>query len=140
MIKTAIVAMIAAGTLSVPLAGIAWAAPGSDSSEASDGIGQVGVPTKLGTFAGSGIKPKPELPPDTPTLNPSGAPTPPGKVFISEAAKAPGANTPDAMGQLESQIWSTYTLADGTVIPSDPDEWGQRYSGPSNQAVDAWMR
>jgi hypothetical protein len=120
MIKKALVAVIAAGAMSVPLAGVASADQPSDPGSTDNAIGQGGVPTKLGTFVDTGITGKQ---PGTPSLNPGGAPTPPGKVFISGAAKAPGP-TPLAMGQLESQIWSAYNLADGTAIPSDPAEWG----------------
>jgi hypothetical protein len=120
MIKKALLAAIATGALSVPLAGMAWAEPPSDPGSHENAIGQGGVPTKLGTFVDSGITGKVA---GTPSLNPGGGPTPPGKVFISGAAKAPGP-TPDAMGQLESQIWSAYTLADGTEIPSKLEEWG----------------
>ena len=120
MFKKALLVVIATGTLSVPLAGMAWAEPPSDPGSTDNGVGQGGIPTKLGTFVDTGITGKQ---PGTPSRNPGGAPTPPGKVFISQAAKAPGP-TPAAMGQLESQIWSAYTLADGTIVPSDPAEWG----------------
>jgi hypothetical protein len=68
MIKKAIAAVIAAGALSVPLAGMAWAEPLSDPGSNDNGIGQGGLPQKLGTFVDTGIKPKdPQTTP--PSLN-----------------------------------------------------------------------
>jgi hypothetical protein len=122
MIKKALLAVMAAGALSVPLAGVAWAEPPSDPSSPDNPIGDGGLPTKLGTFADTGITGKQ---PGTPSLNPSGDPTPPGSVFIKPLTQLPG-NIPAALGAFENQIWSAYTLADGTIIPTT---WGDTPPG-----------
>jgi len=121
-----------AAAVSVPLAGVAWADQGGDPN--GNGVGQGGMPQKLGDFAATGVTP--ELP------NPNGtnAPIPPGKEFNAakdySAAVNNGkkANTPTAVGEFESgYIWAdpdgagplppVRTLADGTPISSDPNEW-----------------
>ena len=107
MLKKLFVTAAAAAAVSVPLAGAAWAAPDSNSPPGQNDTGP-GLPAKLGTFADTGIKPKPPLPPDTPSLNPSGAPTPPGSVFVKPLTGS--GNIPGALGDFENQIWSAYTL------------------------------
>ncbi|WP_029114068.1 hypothetical protein [Mycobacterium sp. URHB0044] len=110
MIKKALVAAIAAGALSVPLAALASADPPSDPGSTANGIGSGGVPAKLGNFLDTGI---------TPGANPSGAPVTPGSV-INGLAKLPG-TTPDAMGQFETGLWATHTLTNGDQVQT---VWG----------------
>ena len=115
MIKKALVAAIAAGALSVPLAAAAWAEPPSDPSSNDNPIGAGGVPEKLGNFLDTGI---------TPGENPSGGPITPGSV-IGGLAKLPG-STPDAMGQFEAGLWATHTLTNGDPIQT---VWGSTPPG-----------
>ncbi len=113
MIEKALVALIAAGALSVPLAVAAWAKPPSDPSSTHNEVGKGGIPQKLGDFVASGV---------TPSAG-TGAPVPPGQEINLAKDLLPGQPTPDAIRDFESALWSTHTLADGTVIPSDPDLW-----------------
>ena len=90
MIKKALVAVIAAGALSVPLAGVAWAEPPADPGDGG-GIGVGGLPGAAGNFLG----PLGENPSDPNNPN-STEPASPGLTF-SNTAKAPG-NNPAAYG------------------------------------------
>ncbi len=113
MIKNALLALIAAGALSVPLAGAAWAEPSADPGSPHNEVGKGGIPQKLGDFVASGV---------TPAAG-TGDPVPPGQEFNLAKDLFPGEPTPDAIRDFESALWSTHTLADGTVIPSDPELW-----------------
>ena len=121
MLKKLFITAAAAAAVSVPLAGVAWAEPDSNSPPGQNDTGP-GLPAKLGTFADTGIKGKIL---GTPSLNPSGAPTPPGSVFVKPLTGLPG-NIPGALGDFENQLWSAYTLADGTSIPTT---WGDTPPG-----------
>jgi hypothetical protein len=100
MIKKALVAVIAAGALSVPLAGVAWADP---PSESSDPPGQSdtgpGVPRVVGAFL------------DSANANPNGPgnPVPPGQEF--NVAKGlfggPGVSTPEAIGDFVNAFYNS---------------------------------
>jgi hypothetical protein len=116
MFKKLFVAAAAAAALSVPLAGPAWADPPSDPGSTDNGIGQGGVPAKLGTFVDTGI---------TPSANPSGDPTPPGSVFIKGLAQLPG-STPVAVGEFETGLWATHTLTSGDQVQT---VWGPTSPG-----------
>jgi hypothetical protein len=111
MLKKLFATAAAAAALSVPLAGVAWAEPPADPGSTGGGIGQGGIPKKLGTFVDSGI---------TPTANPSGGPTPPGSTFFKDLAKLPG-SMPVAVGQFESGLWATHTLTNGDPVQT---VWG----------------
>jgi hypothetical protein len=91
MIKKALVAVIAAGALSVPLAGVAWAEPQSDPGNGG-GIGAGGLPGAAGKFLG-GLGENPSDP-NNPT---STDPASPGLTF-SNTAKVPNLNNPAAYG------------------------------------------
>jgi hypothetical protein len=119
MFKKMFITAAAAAAVSVPLAGVAWADTPSDPGATDNGIGKGGIPQKFGTFADTGLTAKQ---PGTPSPNPSGDPTPPGSVYIKPLTQLPG-NIPSAAGAFEVQIWSAYTLADGTVVSSDPSDW-----------------
>ena len=121
MLKKLFVTAAAAAAVSVPLAGVAWADPPSDAGSnapdpASNGIGTGGIPNKLGTFVDTGI---------TPSANPTGDPTPPGKVFINGLAKLPG-STPVAVGEFETGLWATHTLTTGGQVQT---VWGPTSPG-----------
>jgi hypothetical protein len=95
MLRKALVALVAAGAMSVPLAGVAWANPpdnpgsqgqGRPDDPGSNGIGAGGAPQRAGTFLGSVGE------------NPSGDsnPVPAGSAF-EVYAKMPG-STPTVYG------------------------------------------
>ena len=111
MFKRMVIAATAAAALSVPLAATAWAEPPTEPG--SNGLGEGGMPNRLGNFVESGIDPA-----DTPFTSP----LPLGAV-VKGVAKTPGVNTPDAVAGFEAGLWNGHTLADGTVIPSDPSQW-----------------
>jgi hypothetical protein len=85
MLKKLLIGVVAAGALSVPLAGVAWAEdPSTDPGSDGNGIGPGGVPLGVGS--------QPGLP---------GTPVPPGKgsdivVGVSGIAKFPG-SVPDTI-------------------------------------------
>ncbi|HKV20268.1 MAG TPA: hypothetical protein VJR50_14650 [Mycobacterium sp.] len=110
MIKKMIVAAAAAGAVSVPLAGLAWAEPPDDPG--SNGIGAGGMPDKLGNFVEHGIEP---------ANTGLKAPLPLGAV-VRGLAKTPTVNTPDAVAAFEADLWKTHDLANGQDITSDG--WG----------------
>jgi hypothetical protein len=100
MLKKLFVTAAAAAAMSVPLAGVAWAEPPSDTSSNDTGtssndtgIGAGGVPEKAGNFL------------DNYGLNPNGDgnPAPPGSVFKGSAQGA--GNTPDAYGDALNGFW-----------------------------------
>jgi hypothetical protein len=115
MIKKMVIAATAAAALSVPLAGVAWAEPPADPG--SNGVGEGGMPKKLGEFADSGI---------TPSLSSPYAPIPPGEEFNlakdTHDLLHPGVkvSTPTAIGEFESVIWgSGHQVVDpATSVPS----------------------
>jgi hypothetical protein len=73
-----IVTAIAAGALSVPLAGVAWGDPPTDPGANGHGVGAEGIPRVIGDHLGSTD------------------PIPPGSV-ISDVAQQPGVSVPDAI-------------------------------------------
>jgi hypothetical protein len=87
MFKQIIVTAALAASVSVPLAGSAWADQPSEPGATDNAVGAGGVPQKLGDFANEN------------GANPSGDPITPGSVF-SGVAKVPHVNTPDAYGNL----------------------------------------
>ncbi len=127
MFKKLIFTAVAAAVVSVPLAGTAWADKPSDPGSTDTGIGQGGMPEKLGNFVTTGVK------------DPAGdgSPIPPGQEFnlAKDLFKTdpvtgkniPGVSTPDAIRDFESALWSSHQLVlpDGTLetIPSDPADW-----------------
>ena len=113
MFKKLFIAAAAAAAVSVPLAGMAWADPPSDPGASDSGVGNGGIPEKLGNFVDTGI---------TPSANPSGDPAPPGRAFFRDLAKLPG-NTPTAVGEFETGLWATHDLANGDSV--------QRVWGPT---------
>ncbi|KRE27602.1 hypothetical protein ASG82_14520 [Mycobacterium sp. Soil538] len=115
MFNKAIVVLMAAGALSIPLAGAAWAKPPANPSPSPShtGVGKGGVPAKLGDFVTSGI---------TPSAG-TGEPIPPGQEINLAKDLFPGVPTPTAIRDFESALWAGHTLADGTFIPSKPDLW-----------------
>jgi hypothetical protein len=125
MLKKLFITAAAAAAVSVPFAGAAWAEPQSDPSSTDTGIGKGGMPEKLGNFVATGV---------TPSAG-TGDPIPPGHEFNlakdTHDLLHPGvrASGPVATGEFESLLWSSHTLADGTVIPSDPNEWGNVLPG-----------
>jgi hypothetical protein len=78
MLKKLIVTVIAAGALSVPLAGVAWGDPPTDPGANGDGVGAGGIPRVLGDNSGSTD------------------PIPPGSV-LSDIAQQPGVSVPEAI-------------------------------------------
>jgi hypothetical protein len=71
MFTKLIITAAAAAAVSVPLAGVACAEP-PDPGSTVKGIGEGGMPQRLGNFAATGV---------TPPLAPSNAPIPPGEEF-----------------------------------------------------------
>lgn len=121
MIKKALLAMVAVGALSVPLAGAAWAEPPSDSSSTDNGIGEGGMPQRIGDFAATGV---------TPPLAESNAPIPPGEEFnlAKGLFKDPGESTPDAIRDFEAFVWTPpRVLLNGDELPvpisNNPQDW-----------------
>jgi hypothetical protein len=86
------------------------------------------MPQRLGDFAATGI---------TPGLAPTNDPIPPGKEFnlAKDLFKGLGESTPDAIRDFESFVWSTHTLPDGTVVSSDPADWGNITPGLAIKAL-----
>jgi hypothetical protein len=101
MFKKVLVAVVAAGAMSVPLAGGAWADKPDDPGSNGNGLGQGGVPQKTGTFVNSfGPDADGNLP------NPTGGPVPPGSIFKT-GAKMPGLNAPAGYGAALDQFFAT---------------------------------
>ena len=69
MLKTLFFTAAAAVAVAVPLAGVASADPGDPNG---NGLGQGGMPQRLGDFANTGV---------TPGLTDTNAPIPPGQEF-----------------------------------------------------------
>jgi len=111
MIKKMVIAATAAAALSVSLAGLAWAEPPNEPG--TTGVGNGGMPATLGNFVEHGIDPV-----DTGLKSP----LPLGEV-IKGLAKTSGVNAPDAVAGFEAGLWSSHTLADGTQISSDLEDW-----------------
>jgi hypothetical protein len=74
------------------------------------------MPQKLGDFAATGVNPP---------LAVSNDPIPPGQQFkvAKDLFKGPGDSTPDAIRDFEAFVWTDRTLADGTSLSNDPDDW-----------------
>jgi hypothetical protein len=127
MFKKLFVTAAAAAAVSVPLAGVAWAAPPSDPGSTDNPIGQGGLPQKLGSFVDTGIT---DGDPLTPSLNQGGGPTPPGSAFVKGFAQVPGVNTPQVVGQFENGLWSQQQIvnSDGTLT-SIPTTFGDTPPG-----------
>ena len=123
MLKKLFVTAAAAAAVSVPLAGVAWADKPSDPGSNGNGLGKGGMPQRIGDFAATGVTPPLENP------NGTGNPVPPGQEFNLAkdfyAATHPGekANTPTAIAAFEAFVWTGRTLANGTPILNDPDDW-----------------
>ena len=113
MIRNASLAVLTAGLLSLPFAAAAAAEPSSDTSSSQHGIGEGGMPRKLGDFVTTGVSPSAG----------TGEKIPPGQEFNLAKDLFPGVPTPTAIRDFESALWSGHTLADGTVVPSDPALW-----------------
>jgi hypothetical protein len=117
MFKKLFFTAAAAAAVSVPLAGVASADPADPNG---NGLGQGGMPQRVGDFAATGV---------TPPLASSNDPIPPGQEFNLAkdyyAAVHPGekASTPTAIGEFEAFVWTGRTLADGTPISNNPDDW-----------------
>ena len=117
MLKKLFFTAAVAAAVAVPLAGVASADAGDPNG---NGLGKGGMPQRLGDFAATGV---------TPPLAPSNDKIPPGQEFNTAkdyyAAVHPGqkANTPTAVAEFESFVWTGRTLADGTVISNNPDDW-----------------
>ena len=95
MIKKALVALIAAGALSVPLAGVAWADP---PSQPNDPPGRGGVPKEAGDYLGA---PK----------------VTPGQEFNLAKQTFPGVNTPEAVRQFVNLFYAGTTNGFTDPIP-----------------------
>jgi hypothetical protein len=110
MIKKVLATVIAAGAMSVPLAGVAWADKPSDNNPPGQGTTGPGVPHEAGatldaiTAAGQLTHPDAGLA----DLNPNGTgnPVPPGTLY-SNIAKQPG-NTPDAAQAFLGGVYKDY--------------------------------
>ncbi len=123
MLKKLFFTVAAAVAVSVPLAGVVSADPADPNG---NGLGQGGMPQRLGDFANTGV---------TPELADTNAPIPPGKEFNLakdySAAVNGGkkASTPTAVSEFEAFIWTNpggppRTLAgDSTPIPSTVEDW-----------------
>jgi hypothetical protein len=119
MLKKLFVAAAAAAAVSVPLAGVAWADKPSDPGSNGNGLGQGGMPQRLADFAATGTNP------EIPNPNGTGNPVPPGEEFnvAKLLFKGPGESTPDAIRDFEAFVWTGRTLANGTPISNNPDDW-----------------
>jgi hypothetical protein len=109
MIKKALVAVIAAGALSVPLAGAAWADPPSGNNPPGQGATGPGIPHELGAFADSvGQNP-----------NGPGKPIPPGQEINLAKDLFPGVSTPVAVGEFVNGVYASQgvTTTFGPVPP-----------------------
>ncbi len=117
MFKKLLFTTVAAAAVSLPLAGVASADPANPNG---NGLGQGGMPQRLGDFANSGVNPP---------LAETNDPIPPGQEFNLAkdfyAATHPGekANTPTAVKEFEAFVWAGRTLADGTPVSNNPDDW-----------------
>lgn len=117
MFKKLCIAAAAAGAISVPLAGAAWADPAdpssNDPSSNGNGIGQGGVPQKAGAWSDAISAANPNLP----SVNPNGSgPLAPGQ-FFSDLAKMPG-NAPKAGADAANFIYGYYTIPDVSDTPN----------------------
>jgi hypothetical protein len=113
MIKKVLAGAIAAGALSVPLAGVAWAEPASNPDAGGSAVGEGGIPEKLGDFLESDV---------TPNANPNGPDGGPVTVgSIVKGLTAVEGNVPDALGEFETGLWSTHVLLNGEPIQT---VWG----------------
>jgi hypothetical protein len=95
MIKKLLVSAVAAGAVSVPLAGVASADPPADPGSA--GVGEGGIPAVIGDNLGTD-------------------PTPPGSL-ISEVAQQAGLSVPDA---ISAQFPDTDRTPGGAVKRQSP--------------------
>jgi hypothetical protein len=103
MLKKLFVTAAAAAAVSVPLAGVAWAGPSSDTGSNGNGVGQGGIPTKVGNFATNNVVPNANP-------NPGGVgPMTPGSTF-SQLAKVPDVSTPVAYGDALTGLFATHTV------------------------------
>jgi hypothetical protein len=112
MLKKLFITAAAAAAVSVPLAGVAWADPGSSSPGTANGngIGQGGVPKVAGGLLDSAGAPNPNGP---------GNPVPPGSIY-STIAKGPG-NVPDGAGAFINNFYETYGhISDPGFGPTPP--------------------
>jgi hypothetical protein len=111
MLKKLFVTAAAAATVSVPLAGVAWAAPSSDAGSSGNGVGTGGIPTKNGNLLANGV---------SPSANPGGGPVTPGSQF-SQVAKVPDLSTPVAQGIILTAFSATHTsTVPGFVLQTTP--------------------
>jgi hypothetical protein len=125
MLKKLFITASAAAAVSVPLAGVAWAAPSSDAGSNSNGVGKGGVPAAAGEALHNNY----------PALY-SGAPVTPGSVFSGAAqAKPPGTSLPDAYGASLTGLFNTAGLPNvfpSGSAPAVPPPAGTTYSvGPT---------
>jgi hypothetical protein len=86
LLEKVLVGVIAAGTLSVPLAGVAWGEPGADNP-----VGPGGVPVKIGESNGQET-----VPPGRGAALPQNDDPVPG---VSDLAQDPG-SVPEVIGQI----------------------------------------
>src|SRR3954471_17365346 len=93
MLKKLFVAAAAAAAVSVPLAGVASAAPGDPNG---NGVGRGGMPKQFGDFADAvGANPNP------------GQPLPPGQEVNQAKSRFPGVPTPTAVGKDVNAIYGS---------------------------------
>ena len=108
--------------MSVPLAGVAWAAPssgpGSGSGSKVNSVGQGGIPKKAGAFFDAASAANPSAPPANP--NGTGNPVPLGPVLKTVKEAVPGVSTPVAVGTFTNKFNQEYfgiTTSFGATAP-----------------------
>ena len=116
MLKKLFITVAAVAAVSVPLAGVAQAAPSDNGNDG--GVGKGGVPARAGAVLDSV-----NTPPNEPPLNPNGVGekvTPGDLVHLAKKA-SPGDPTPVAIGNLLTEVNSVYPPAgsDPGTLPLD---------------------
>jgi len=109
MLKKLFVTAAAAAAVSVPLAGVAWAAPSSNAGSNPNPVGQGGIPTKLGGFL-------------TSVGAPNAAPTvTPGAEFHRAKIVFPGVSpTPAVIGDFLNDSFTVLGIPNTAFGPTAP--------------------
>ena len=116
MLKKLFITAAAAASVSVPLAGVAWATPSDNNPPGHDASGP-GIPHAVGATLDAVSAANPNLP----NLNPNGTgnPVPPGPAFNQAKDQNPGVSTPTAVGVFVDKEFNDYLGIPGTTFGTD---------------------
>ena len=134
MLKKVLVAVVAAGAMSVPLAGVAWADKPDDPGAGNQGVPDRATAVVVNTLKNQGV-------PDT-VINATLAAFQSGKSGVvapgtaySTGAKVPGLNTPDGYGVALNTFYRAFGIDPGDVNPVDPGQpFGRTIPGSVTRA------